>query len=219
MFLSIDIGGTKTLLALFTSFGLCYKRLKFETSEKPADFLSSLKENLNSLLPDSSSRDKLKAITVALPGIVKVSPDGVSFDLPNLPKWHNLDLLKALRNFFPNKSIKIFFANDANLATLYETSRLLRRHGKSAYLTFSTGIGGGLAKNGCLLPSSDTFEPGHRKYSWDGKTLEWEDIASGKALSDSAVHAIDHLKIKRARRPTESVIYGAYLYSKHNYRK
>ena len=101
MFLSIDVGGTKTLLALFTSFGLCYKRLKFDTPEHPADFLSSLKDNLDSFFPKPSPRDKLKAVTIALPGTVQISPDGVSFDLPNLPEWHNLDLLTALRNFFP----------------------------------------------------------------------------------------------------------------------
>ena len=290
MFLSIDVGGTKTLLALFTSFGLCYKRHRFETSPHPRDFLSDLRENLEALLPTATSRNKLKALTVALPGTVKISPDSVSFDLPNLPKWSNLDLLKTLREFFPNESLKIFFANDANLATLYEASRPLRRHGKSAYLTFSTGIGGGLSKNGKLLPASDSFEPGHVEYPWNGKVLEWEDIASAKALSeayasplkdlpldrettadlisrlslglhdilkseapelliiggplgliinklkapllhalkislattplsDSAVHSLERLKIKRARRPTESVVYGAYLYSKHNYRK
>ena len=289
MFLSIDVGGTKTLLALFTSFGLCYKRRKFKTPEKPAAFLSALRENLEALFPTPELKSKLKALTVALPGVVRVSDKGVSFDLGNLD-WGNFDLLTPLRDFFPNESTKIFFGNDANLATLYEASRLPRRHGKSAYLTFSTGIGGGLAKNGKLLPSSDSFEPGHEKYLWNGEPLEWEDIASAKALSeayasplkdlsldrettadlisrlslglhdvlksevpelliiggplsliinrikapllhalkislattplsDSAVRSLERLKIKRARRPTESVIYGAYLYSKHNYRK
>ncbi|MBQ6130087.1 ROK family protein [Candidatus Saccharibacteria bacterium] len=289
MFLSIDIGGSKTLLALFTSFGLCYKRRRFETPSRSADFLSELRENLAALFPSDSSKVKLRALTVAIPGVVRVTPEGVSFHFGNL-RWGNLDLLTPLREFFPAQSVKIFFVNDANLATLYEASRPLRRRKKSAYLTFSTGIGGGLAKNGRLLPASDTFEPGHKSYLWQDKSLEWEDIASGKALSeayasplkdlsldretandlisrlslglvdilkseapelliiggplgfiinklktpllhslkislataplpDSTVRALDHLKIKRARRPTESVIYGGYLYSKQNYRK
>lgn len=286
MFLSIDIGGSKTLLALFTSLGFCLKRLRFETYTHPTDFLSALQEHLLLLLPSSSSRSKIKAITVALPGVVHSTDTYVQFKLGNL-NWEGLDLLSPLRTFFPESHPKIFFVNDADLATLYEASRLFRRYDKTVYLTFSTGIGGGLAKKGSLLPSSAAFEPGHTKYQWNKKTLEWEDIASAKALSEayasplidlpldrrikddlisrlviglvdiiktespslliiggplgliinqlktpllkaiktSAVakdlpeNLISRLKIKRALRPTESVIYGAYLFSKQNYRR
>lgn len=272
MFLSIDIGGSKTLLAVFSRCGFCLKRLKFETSPSAEAFLSSLEKNLLTLLPSPRSRARVKAITVAIPGIVRIEADSYSFKFGNL-NWPGIDLYTPIKNLF--NSSKIFFANDANLATLFEASRPLARHAKKAvYLTFSTGIGGGIAEHGRLTPSSATFEPGHKVYSFHDSPLEWEDFASAKALSEAYALPLSDLpldkptiddlvsrlsigladvlksespelliiggplgfiinrlkrpllaalkssvKLKRASRPTESVIYGAFLYSKQNYRK
>lgn len=302
MFLSIDIGGTKTLLALFSHCGLCLKRQKFATSPSAEQFLSDLKTNLKLLIDSSRLRKSVKAITVAIPGVVRIEQDFCSFKFGNLP-WQNIDLLTPIKDLF---NCKVFFANDANLATLYEASRVGRKSGKSIYLTFSTGIGGGIAENGSLLEKSALFEPGHEKYLFKGKSLEWEDIASAKTLAEvyrsplssleltsetltdlvarlslglldiietedpetiiiggplgyifkklkkallpalktaletqisrpdaskatkptrtpsETSRALERVlvpKFKRARRPTESVIYGAYLYSKQNYKK
>lgn len=276
MYLSIDIGGTKTLLALFTSHGHCLKQFKFPTSHNPADYIESLQQNLQNFISNRLVRRRIRAITVAIPGVVIVGPKTCSFRFGNLD-WPNIDLTTPVKNLF---SCQIFFVNDANLATLYEASRPDCNTGKSIYLTFSTGIGGGIAKDGkLLLKASDAFEPGHVKYRYHDHSLEWEDIAAAKALVslykvktlqdvtlDSA--KIDDLtirlslglldiikkespntiiiggpicfiydkfirsletnlrtelqtipKFKKAHRPTESVIYGAYLYSKQNYRK
>ena len=276
MFLSIDIGGTKTLLALFSPHGLCLKKQKFPTEKSPSAFVKALSENLQSFLPSPFLRHHVKAITVAIPGVVKIEPDSCSFKFGNLD-WPKIDLLTPTKNLF---NCKIFFANDANLATLYESTRPGRKNAKSIYLTFSTGIGGGIAKDGKLLKSSDAFEPGHVKYAFKNTTKEWEDLASAKALIEAyrvpslqdlvlddihledlvarlslglidiinqespetiiiggplaflfkkikqpllaslknSIHA-EQLKLKKARRPTESVIYAAYLYAKQNYRK
>jgi len=46
MFLSVDIGGTKTLLALFSNHGLCLKRRRFPTLKNPNVYLSDLRENV-----------------------------------------------------------------------------------------------------------------------------------------------------------------------------
>ena len=275
MFLSIDIGGTKTLLALFSYHGLCLRRLKFPTSGSSDVFLSDLTRALDSFLP-VPLRKKILATTVAIPGVVKIDRSGYSFKFGNL-EWKKIDLLTPLKAFV---SGKIFFGNDANLATLYESSRFMRKSSKSVHLTFSTGIGGGIADHGSLLPESSAFEPGHIRYEYNDNLLEWEDIASAKALSNAYGSSLSDLsltpeitsdlisrlslglldiikkesprllivggplallikklkkpllellkssapsiplpKILRARRPSESVIYGAYLYSKQNYKK
>lgn len=273
MFLSIDIGGTKTLLALFSYHGRCLRRFKFDTSPSATQFLKDLSQNLAGFVP-ANLRSKILATTVAIPGVVKIEQDSYSFKFGNL-EWRNIDLLTPIKTLF---SGKVFFANDANLATLYESTRFGRKHGKSVYLTFSTGIGGGIAENGQLNPSSDAFEPGHVKYEYNDNRLEWEDIASAKTLSENYHSSLKDLKldtettqdliarlslglldileqeepetliiggplgfilkklkkpllkslrqsiktlpkIKRAKKPNESVIYGAYLYSKQNYRK
>ncbi len=274
MFLSIDIGGTKTLLALFSYHGLCLRRFKFDTSHSGAKFVEDLETHLASFLP-SKTRQKILATTVAIPGVVKIENGSYSFKFGNL-EWRDIDLLTPIKSLVGSK---IFFANDANLATLYESTRFGRKSsGKTVYLTFSTGIGGGIAQHGQITPASATFEPGHVKYEFNNKRLEWEDIASAKSLSEEyhtplrslkltsntaddlvarlSLGLIDILeeespelliiggplgyllkqlkkpllrslrtsitnlpKIKRAKKPSESVIYGAYLYSKQNYRK
>lgn len=276
MYLAIDIGGTKTMLALFSPCGLCLKRLKFPTDSSPAAFTKSLHLHLRDFMPNAFCRRHVRAITVAIPGVVKIEPNSCSFKFGNLD-WPHIDLIAPIKKLF---DAKIFFANDANLATLYETTRFRRKQGKSVYLTFSTGIGGGIAKDGKLLKSSDTFEPGHVKYTFQDATKEWEDLASAKALIEAyqipslqnlilddihledliarlslglidiidqespetiiiggplaflfrkikqpllaslknSIHA-EHLKLQKARRPTESVIYGAYLYAKQNSHK
>lgn len=271
MYLAIDIGGTKTLLALFSNHGLCLKRLKFPTDKNPHAFEKTLSSYLQTLLPKASSRRRVRAITVAIPGIVETELNSYSFKFGNLD-WPHIDLITPIKNLF---NAKIFFINDANLATFYEASRLDRKSGKTIYLTFSTGIGGGIAKNGELLKSSDTFEPGHVKYSFRNAYAEWEDIASAKAIIEAyKVPALQNLaldnanlkdliarlslglldiikhespdviiiggplaflfkeikkplsetlpaqiKLKKAHRPTDSTIYGAYLYAKQNYKK
>ena len=276
MYLSIDIGGTKTLLALFSPHGYCLKRFKFLTDPEPVDYIESLQQNLQKFIPSRFIRHLIRAITVAIPGIVTTGPKTCSFRFGNL-NWARIDLITPIKNLF---SCKIFFVNDANLATLYEANRPDCNKGKSIYLTFSTGIGGGIAVDGKLIQKdSDAFEPGHVKYKYQGRSLEWEDIAAASALiSAYKVQTVQditgddaelndliarlslglydiiknespdtiiiggpicfiydkfslslerHLRtkmqnvpiFKKAHRPTESVIYGAYLYSKQNYRK
>ena len=275
MFLSIDIGGTKTLLALFSRHGFCLKKLKFPTSLSSSEFVSVLISHLSTFIAPPS-RSRILAITVAIPGTIHFKHAQPKFQFGNL-NWPDFNLVTPLKSLF---DCKIFFENDANLATIYETSRISHRFDKTIYLTFSTGIGGGIAKNGQLLKSSRAFEPGHVKYSFNNSHLEWEDIASAKTLSETyssplkslnlnpAIKAdlvsrlslglIDIIKSERpsaiiiggplalilnkfkpllletlstslnrpisslpkflrAHRPSESVIYGAYLYSKQHH--
>lgn len=220
-------------------------------------FIQDLTENLSHF-----KRYKIKGVVVAIPGIVQKNYT-VSFGNRN---WKNIDLVTPIKELF---DCPIWFENDANLAALYEGYRI---PGRTVFLTFSTGIGGGIVKNNRILPESDKLEPGHKKYKYLGKTREWEDIASSNAL-ESAYHtdrATDlrgkiimqdianrvalglpdviaechpdtiilggplgkifklygkylpedlGVKIKRPKRPTESVIYGEYIYAKQKERE
>ncbi len=168
MFLVIDIGATKTLIATFSKRGRCISRTKFLTNHSETAFLQNLHD---SLLPFLSP--KIDHVVLAVPGIVQKN---YTYKFGNLPWSNNIPLMSLLKSLF---SCKISILNDANLATLYETSFY---SGKVIYLTFSTGIGGGIAKNGFLLPSSATFEPGHKLYQHHGNLVEWEDFASANAI-------------------------------------
>ena len=257
MFLCIDIGGTKTLIAAFSRRGRVVRRRKFATSQGYKMFIQDLTENLSHF-----RRYKITEVVVAIPGIVQKNYT-VSFGNRS---WKNIDLVTPIKKLF---DCPIWFENDANLAALYEGYRI---PGRTVFLTFSTGIGGGIVKNNRILPESDKLEPGHKKYKYQGKTLEWEDIASANAIG-SAYHIdratalrgkiimqdianrvalgltdiIDEyrpdtivlggplgkifklygrylpedlaVKIRRPKRPTESVIYGEYIYAKQKERE
>jgi predicted NBD/HSP70 family sugar kinase len=76
---------------------------------------------------------------------------------------------------------------------LSEAMLLANQYNKVLYLTISTGIGGGRCKNGKIDPDFENFEPGQMVFEKDGKTLVWEDFASGRALK--ARMASWHLKL------------------------
>lgn len=167
MYLSIDIGGTKTLIALFSKHGRVIRRFKFKTAGLYNDFVRDLTGVLKGFV-----RPNILAVTVAIPGVVQNS---CSVRFGNRD-WGDVDLYTPIKALF---DCPVYFENDANLATIYESYRL---PGKTVFLTFSTGIGGGIASRGRLLPESDSFEPGHKIYSIDGTGAEWEDIAAASAL-------------------------------------
>ena len=170
MYLVIDIGGTKTLIALFSARGRVIQRYKFPTPSKKSEFLDTL---FNALVPFALKHgSKIEAIAIAVPGHIE---NNIAVWFGNRP-WKNLDLAATVNKLFTQPA---YLLNDANLATIYESSFHL---GLTLYLTFSTGIGGGLAHRGKLAKNSASVEPGHEFFIWDGKSLEWEDIASCAAI-------------------------------------
>lgn len=167
MYLSVDIGGTKTLVALFSKRGRVIKRVKFRTARGAGRFIAELSKVLGGF-----SKYKVKAVVVAIPGIVQKNYSVVFGNRD----WPKIDLYSPIKKLF---DCPIYFENDANLATLYEGSFY---SGRVIFLTFSTGIGGGILENGKILPESGKFEPGHKIYEYAGRKLEWEDIAAASAL-------------------------------------
>ncbi len=167
MYLAIDIGGTKTLIALFSRRGRVIKRVKFKTAQGYKKFTADLAHHL-----EDFKKRKIKTVVVAIPGVVQKN---CSATLGNR-NWGKIDLSTSIKSLF---DCPVFFENDANLAAIYESYKL---RGKTIFLTFSTGIGGGIAENGKILPESNKFEPGHVIYEYNGKKAEWEDIAASSAL-------------------------------------
>ena len=184
MYLGIDIGGTKTLIALFSRHGRIIKRLKLKTADKYDDFVRELLEALEGFIDH-----EISAVTVAIPGVVQKNCS-VSFGNRD---WGEVNLYATLKSYF---DCPVFFENDASLAAIYESRWLT---GKTVFLTFSTGIGGGIAIRGKLSAESGRFEPGHKIYSLDGATAEWEDIAAASALEKHfGVHPATDLRGKAA---------------------
>jgi predicted NBD/HSP70 family sugar kinase len=66
MYIAVDIGGTKTLLALFSKRGRLKKRLKMQSWAEPEKWLSELNKNLPRILP--RNRKSVLAVTFSFPG-------------------------------------------------------------------------------------------------------------------------------------------------------
>lgn len=194
MYLAIDVGGTKTLIALFSERGRVVRRLKFKTAWKKERFVSDLLKNLQEFL-----KYNITSVVVAIPGVVQKN---CSVTLGNRD-WGKFSLLKDLSNLF---DCPVHFENDANLAAIFESSGL---KGRTVFLTFSTGIGGGVAENGRLCPDSSKLEPGHVIYEYGGKEAEWEDIAAASALE--RVYHVDAATELRGKSAMEDVATRVYL--------
>ncbi|MBQ6486635.1 ROK family protein [Candidatus Saccharibacteria bacterium] len=177
MYIAVDIGGTKTLLALFSKRGRLKKRLKMQSWAEPEKWLSELNKNLPRILP--RNRKSVLAVTFSFPGVIE---NGHPVRAHNLPKWDGKEIEKKVKELFEKYGVStpIFYKNDADLGALYECYKY---SGKTLYLTFGTGIGGGIVKDKKLSKESATFEPARMSFSYQGKKYDrWEQIASSKAI-------------------------------------
>ncbi len=192
MYIAIDIGGTKTLLALFSERGRLLKRLKMKSHQEQDKWLSELNKFLPRVLP--FRKKAVKAVTISYPGILDGGHPGHAHNLPN---WNGAEIEKGVKDLFENRGVicKIYYKNDADLGALYECKDF---SGKTVYLTFGTGIGGGIVREGHLARESAEFEPGHMMKSYRGKRAEWEKIASSKAIR-AANNDLDVTKIEKKK--------------------
>lgn len=190
----IDIGGTKTLVALFSKRGRIIRRKKFKTAHGYRTFISNLMEVLAEF-----KKYKVKSIVVAIPGVVQENYS-VSFGNRN---WSNIDIVTPIKSLF---DCPIYFENDASLGALYEAYRLA---GRTMFLTFSTGVGGGLIEKNRILPESSELEPGHKIYSYQGKTAEWEDISAASAIEN--FYHVDHATDLRGKEIMQDIAQRIYL--------
>lgn len=172
MLVTVDTGGTKTLIASFERNGDIGEMIKFPTPANQNDYVTLLRKTLQ----DTYSSTPVEAIVVALPGIVK---NGVAIWCNNLG-WKDFDAQSALAGVLGDTPVLI--ENDANLAGLSETRILEPTPVSSLYVTISTGIGTGVITNGVIDPGLRHSEGGRALIEFDGIIREWESFASGKAI-------------------------------------
>jgi glucokinase len=91
-------------------------------------------------------REKVRSITIAAPGPIDIKR-GVLVNPPNLP-WQNVPLAALMSRA---TGAKVHLANDADMAGLGEFHHGAGRGTKNmVYITWSTGVGGGLIIDGKL---------------------------------------------------------------------
>jgi len=181
--LSVDIGGTKTLVAAFDEDSLVPREvLQFPTEPHRGfeDFLRRLTETGKKLL----SGEQLRIWAISTAGAV--DDDGNVLWSPNLG-WKNLALKQAFSRFFGDKG---FVENDCNAAAYAEA--WVRGSKNLAYVTVSTGIGMGLVLEGKVYRGSHyaAGEIGHTIVEEEGPVCSCgrkgclQAISSGRGLEN-----------------------------------
>lgn len=173
MYLGIDVGGTKTLLAVFSAEGKILKEHKFPTPKKYPDFLSELEKVLQEF-----NDHHFMACCCAIPGKVD-RKTGIGVVFGNLA-WHNAPIKNDISRLLGGTNVLV--ENDSNLAGLYEALIFHKQYKKVLYITIGTGIGDGIIIDGKIDPDFADSESGQMMLNYGGKLTRWEDIASGRAL-------------------------------------
>lgn len=189
MYIGVDIGGTKTLIALIDGDGNITKHQKYPTKEHFKDF----SQDLIHVLREDFMTDEVKGVAIAAPGQIDYgSGEGKIFG--NLP-WHNVPLASVIKQSF---NLPVIVENDANVAAVAEARALDKPAKKVVYVTVSTGIGTGIIIDGKLDPNNRRSEGGMMHFERDGKLQIWEEFASGRALYEKYGKYARELEDKQA---------------------
>lgn len=172
MYLGIDIGGTKTLLASLDKNGVILEQLKFPTPNDYGEFIRQLTIKVEKLTTKT-----FVSCGVGVPGRLD-RRQGVGIAMGNLP-WKHVTIKTDIEAIV---HCPVVVENDAKLAGLSEAMLLKDRYSHVAYITISTGIGLGIVNNQTIDPSFLDSEAGMMPLEHHGKMVPWESFASGKAI-------------------------------------
>ena len=171
MLLGIDVGGTKTALALASLEGRVIARRRYptRTSGDASRDLADLAAEIRVLLEGAGA--KLAAVEhlgVSLPGPLDATRERISKP-PNLRGWDGVPIRQRLE---AELGLPVTLENDANAAALAEWQFGAGRGADDVvYLTMSTGVGAGLILDGRLYRGAggNAGEFGHTALEENGE--------------------------------------------------
>ncbi len=172
MYIGIDVGGTKTLVASLDDNGVITEKIRFETSKDYEIQLDLMRDAFNSL-----QVKEFKAGGAGVPGTLD-RKHGRGLWFGNLP-WKNVPIMNDLENI---TSCPMVVENDAKMAALSEAMLLKHDYDRVLYLTVSTGIGMAFVSDRTICP--DFGDAGGRTMlaEHEGKMVPWESFVSGRAI-------------------------------------
>lgn len=177
MYIAVDIGGTKTLVAKFDDDGNIIGQNKCLTDKNYDVFIKNLCETILKTVEHDSS--ELKGVAIAAPGVVDYANN--KFESFGNLDWENVDLKEGI--CINVRNVPVLIDNDANFGALGEANLGSGKEYRIVlYVTLSTGIGTGVTIDKKIDPSLARSEGGQMHFKQDGKLLTWEKIASGKAF-------------------------------------
>ena len=172
MYLGIDIGGTKTLVACLDDGGVIKESVRFPTPKMYGEFINDLAKTVANL-----PTKKFIACGVAVPGRVD-HKNGVAIAFGHLP-WKDVPVKADVERIL---HCPVVVNNDAKIAGLSEAMLLKSKYSNVLYVTVSTGIGIGYIVDQQIDHSMEDSEGGHIMLEHNGKIEAWDEFASGKAI-------------------------------------
>jgi glucokinase len=228
---AVDIGGTHIRVAVYEPDSIkpiAHQRTR-SLAKEPGVF-NRLAQTIEAVWPKGT----VGAIGIASPGPLDPHT-GTILATPNIPEWQNFPLTSKLSEHF---SVPAYLDNDANMAGLAEWQfGAGQGHQDVVYLTISTGIGGGVITNGCLLqgfrgmgaelghmlidPNGPLCGCGHRGHIESfssGPSIARYVVEQLKAGQTSTLHAQPHLSaahIADAAREGDALAISAFERAGH----
>lgn len=187
-YLGIDIGGTKCAVIAGTENMEILDKAVFptETHKGPDHAINLILENA-SAITGKLGLERLEATGISCGGPLD-SKKGIVQSPPNLPGWDNIPIVKK---FTDTLQVPAFLQNDANACALAEWKfGAGRGTDNMIFLTFGTGMGGGIIINGKLYSGTNDLagEVGHIRLADDGpeaygKKGSFEGFCSGTGIA------------------------------------
>lgn len=186
-YLGIDIGGTKCAVIAGTCDMEILKKITFPTlTQKGHEYaINKLLESASVIVEQTG--DGLKAVGISCGGPLD-SKKGIVQSPPNLPGWDNIPIVKIFSDRF---RVPVYLQNDANACALAEWKFGAGKGSENMiFLTFGTGMGGGLIIDGRLYAGTNDLagEVGHIRLADDGpeaygKKGSFEGFCSGSGIA------------------------------------
>jgi len=187
-YLGIDIGGTKCAVIAGTETMEILKKTTFptETVRGPLYAINLLLKYASEII-DNLGAKQLKAIGISCGGPLD-SVQGIVKSPPNLPGWDDINIVRLFKERF---HAPVYLQNDANACALAEWKFGAGKGTQNmVFLTFGTGMGGGIIINGRLYTGTNDLagEVGHIRLADDGpkaygKKGSFEGFCSGTGIA------------------------------------
>lgn len=186
LFLGVDIGGTKTGVALGNGQGRILAKTQFPTIGTPSVIIQQI-VSAGQVLIAKCQTQHIESIGISCGGPLDTTR-GEILSPPHLPRWNHIPITRVLEQ---ELGVPAFLQNDANACALAEWNWGNGRGTKNMiFLTFGTGFGAGLILNGKLYEGTNGMagEIGHVRIapsgpSCYGKCGSIESFCSGEGIS------------------------------------
>jgi len=173
MYVGIDIGGTKTLVAKLSEEGKIIDSRRFASDHDYDRFLHDLGENLSQLGVEGRP-----AVCAGVSGLLDRKA-GTVHALGNLP-WKDKPIRDDISKLMDGSPVII--ENDSRLAGLSEARLIMDKYDDILFMTVSTGIGGAFIQEGRIARALQDTEMGKMPLLYGEEYVQWEEFAGGRGV-------------------------------------